>query len=494
MISGKSVLTGLMAVIQNPRFALLVIIGLGFFLRISGIDFGLPHRYHVDEPAHVVTAMKIGSGDLLPEYPPNSPHLWHVILLFEYGLYFLFGRMAGAFGSPLDLALSYQNDPTIFYLMPRITSAVLGTLTIGLVYLIGLKVHGRRVGLVASLFFSFCLLHVRDSHFAVPDAFAVFLITMSAFFAIRYLKARSVKNLIFAVVLGGVATGIKSFLPSFIVFPLGLTPWIATTRLRPSVSLLKMWVITGVVFLVFVGIGIPGLVARLVFRPGGVATSLDLAHMFLTAEFQGFQIDPLPAWLFYLRSFVWGWGLPLALMSGVGMWMATLRCSTDNLVLLSFPIMHYLGISVLWVPQVRYALPLFPFLAIFAAFAVSTVFDWVGKRLMISHFSVFAIIIFLLLLAPAYYSIQLDRLFQQTDTRTLAKEWVERNIPAGAKIAVQWHTPILATPTNPEPNSSRVYDVTTIDPFSSDARFYSLDHYRENGFQYLVISSYIYNL
>jgi hypothetical protein len=95
---------------------------------------------------------------------------------------------------------------------------------------------------------------------------------------------------------------------------------------------------------------------------------------------------------------------------------------------------------------------------------------------------------------PSYRIILLDRLWSQTDTRTLAKAWIEANVPAGTRIATQWHGPPLSTLSDPEPYSSRTYDVEILNPFSADPQLYSLQYYQDNGFDYLVLSSFIYQL
>lgn len=468
---------------------------LGLVLRLWGIDFGLPHRYHIDEPAHVVTSLKVGSGELLPDYPPNSPHFWHLALLLEYGLYFLVGKLTGQFHSPSDLALAYQADPTAFYLIGRVTSALLGTVTIGLVYALGCKVHGRRAGLLAGLFLAVCFLHVRDSHFAVPDALVVLLVTLTAFSALDYTQSGRFRSLALAAAAGGLATGLKSFLPAFVVLPLALAPLLAGGERLPIRKTVKAWLVSGFIFLAFVGVGDPGLILRPILQPDSLGGNLDLARLFFAGEFQGFEIDPLPAWLFYLRTFLWGWGFPMtvgAIM--IGMLLLVYRRSRAGILLLSFPLTYYVGISVLWVPQARYALPIFPFLALFAAYALDTAFERPAKVTKPLRVMGFTVTVVLLLAIPLYNSIRLDHLLQQSDTRTLAKGWIESHIPEGAKIAAQWHGPPLSTPLDPEPNSKRVYDVTVLDPFVSNEQLYTLDYYRENGFEYVIVSSFIYNL
>jgi len=52
------------------RYALVGILALALGLRLWGIGFGLPHRYHIDEPPQVIAALRLGQGDYHIVYPP----------------------------------------------------------------------------------------------------------------------------------------------------------------------------------------------------------------------------------------------------------------------------------------------------------------------------------------------------------------------------------------------------------------------------------------
>jgi hypothetical protein len=85
-------------------------------------------------------------------------------------------------------------------------------------------------------------------------------------------------------------------------------------------------------------------------------------------------------------------------------------------------------------------------------------------------------------------------LLTRTDTRTQAKAWIEQNIPAGAKIAVDWptHGPPLATAERPAPDSERAYAISLVGGAGLSER--SIDWYRGQGYQYLIASSFIYQI
>ena len=105
------------------------------------------------------------------------------------------------------------------------------------------------------------------------------------------------------------------------------------------------------------------------------------------------------------------------------------------------------------------------------------------------------ILILGVLAVPVLDSIQHDILLTQVDTRTLAKQWIEANLPAGAKIAADWpiHTPFLSaadqiSTTQP----TKIYDVDYIG--GTGLSDHTLDWYRQQGFDSLIASSFIYNI
>jgi hypothetical protein len=86
-------------------------------------------------------------------------------------------------------------------------------------------------------------------------------------------------------------------------------------------------------------------------------------------------------------------------------------------------------------------------------------------------------------------------LLTQIDTRTLAKQWIEANLPAGTKIAADWpiHTPFLSTANSiSTTQSAKVYDVDYVG--GTGLSDHTLDWYRQQGFQYLIASSFIDNI
>jgi len=145
----------------------------------------------------------------------------------------------------------------------------------------------------------------------------------------------------------------------------------------------------------------------------------------------------------------------------------------------------------------RYILLIIPMLVILGATVLDRIGSWIALVREWQNRRVRAIVMgaaLALSLQPLLSSVWYDYLLTQTDTRTLAMQWIEANFPDGTKIAIDWleHGPPLATPKRVTPHSSRTYDVTHIG--GTGLSDHSIEWYRERGFDYLIATSFIYDI
>src|SRR5512135_2436316 len=175
--------------------ALAGIVVLGAGLRSWGINFGLPFTYHVDEPTYISAALNLGAGNIGRQLnPPALPNL----LFLEYGAYYVAERVSRSIASVAEFEKIYRSDPSMFFLLGRLTTALLGVLNVLIIYIVGKKASNPVVALLSALFLSVAFLHVRDSHFAVPDVMMTTLVTTSILFCLLALKEADGKSLFLA--------------------------------------------------------------------------------------------------------------------------------------------------------------------------------------------------------------------------------------------------------------------------------------------------------
>ncbi|MDI6892275.1 MAG: glycosyltransferase family 39 protein [Actinomycetota bacterium] len=440
----------------------LVILAIALGVRVYGIRFGLPHIYHPDEaaivgPVHLI----VQTGDFNPHWF-NWPSLYIYIQVFVYVARFLFGVSKGSYASLADVTLPG------FYFWGRLVTALLGTFTVYVVYLIGRKMFDRETGLLAALFLALYFLHVKDSHYLTVDVPATFFVALSFFFSYLVLEKNETKHYILAGLIAGLAAATK-YNAILVVIPLALA--YVFRSLRDGVFGGKVWLGFFFAALGFF-IGCPYSVLDLPTFLDGVA--FDIYHYRMGHE--GFEGSN--NWLFYSRYlFREGVGPTLFPLTCGGVLLSFAKRREKDWLLLSFPLIYFVLLSTQKVNFVRNLLPILPFLAIFGAIfarrAATVILDQVklARSLRIALIAIFLISVLTL---PVVKALEFGYGCSQKSTRTLAAEWIEANIPKGSRIVIEDYAPPISG--DFEVIGFRLQD-------------HPLDFYAKEGFDYLVFSS-----
>ncbi len=90
---------------RNKSNIIFLILLLAVTLRILGIWHSYPYSFYPDEAHFVKRALSFGSLDFNPHWF-HKPALYMYILFFEYGLYFVIGKILGAWNSVSGFAVS----------------------------------------------------------------------------------------------------------------------------------------------------------------------------------------------------------------------------------------------------------------------------------------------------------------------------------------------------------------------------------------------------
>src|SRR5690606_16357178 len=108
----------------------------------------------------------------------NYPPFYAYVQAGAYALYFLKGAAAGLWSEvpPFTLPNYYQVGRTV--------TAVVGTLTVLVVYLVGREMARRRTGLLGAALLAGCYLHIIHSHYATFDVMVGFLAALTLLFSV----------------------------------------------------------------------------------------------------------------------------------------------------------------------------------------------------------------------------------------------------------------------------------------------------------------------
>ena len=389
------------------------------------------------------------------------------LLFLEYGIYYLIGHIAGIFPDAETFQKLFFSNVSSYYLIGRITTATLGTATVWLVYILGERAYGKIAGLAAAFFFGINFLHVESSHYIATDILLAFFISVSYINILSIYQTGRLKSYMWAGIFIGLGTASK-YNAATLVIPLLLAHWWNTghagngSKFAGGVSnpdnnraartlprspatrhmFLKtifhrnLWVAAGCmlfsffiaspfVFLDFSKFladfrGISEHMKVGVYSTGGGSQWLNYLALFIR--------DPL-----YLGSIHWS---TLGIVYAAGLLWALIKRGKREWLFLVYSVLYFLFIGNFGVCNPRYIIPVFPFLAVLSGGAVAAL--WNRKGQTVSGRTAIVSGIVLLSILPIRNSILNDIIFSRTDTRTLARDWVEATIPEGTIIALEW--------------------------------------------------------
>ena len=412
---------------KKEMICFIFIILIALILRIWGIDFGLPDKYIIDEGDLVYWAFYTGSERLRPLmylYAPLVPY----ILLVEFGAYFVVRNILGASLSSYDFFVSYLSDPTVFFLIGRITIALAGVATVWLVWLIGRRFYNIRIGFIASFFLALTFLHVKESHYIKQDVLAGLLVLASFYFALNILKKGKVKDYFISGVFLGLAVGAKY--QSVLILPV----IILAHFLKDKKIVFKKLAILGMSTFLIYSLTNP----YFIIEPKATIEK-TLARAVPERVLYQEHLEGKPVWWWYTTQHIpQGVGLPLffSAIAGFLICLSQAKKRKEYLLLSALPIIFFLTVD-LWTKRhyARYAVSLLPFFALGAAVFIDAVSRLIeNKKTQVTV----AIIVSLLFIYPsALRSIKFNVLITKPDTRKIGREWIEKNIPAGTKVLAE---------------------------------------------------------
>ncbi len=401
-------------------------------LRVTGANFGLPHLYHQDEPIIVNHAMAYGSGDLHPHFF-KVPPLLSYLLFMVYGAAYLLSSLLFHWTKD-DFALFFFRDPTLFYLAGRlIFGGVLGTASVWLLYRLGVKLFSRQTALLAAAFFASSFLHVRDSHYLYVDIPMIFCLLAAVNTLVNEEGRVEPRRFFLAGVWAGAATAFK-YTAAPLFFSLAAAAFLLE---EPAGEKGKRR------FLFSLKAAGGGLLAFVCLNP---YSALDFNFFMGEIRQQATAEGAVPFFHHLGYSLVAGEGV-LRVLLGLGGILTTLFKKPEARWLVSFPVVYYLMIAFFSQLYERYAMPLVPFGLLFGAYFLFEFTEKLPVRPTLKRAAVFLLVAAAILPSLAK-TLWLEELLLQTDTRTLALQWIQKNVPASTAIVLDhpFFSPRLSQP------------------------------------------------
>jgi hypothetical protein len=375
-----------------------------------------------------------------------------------------------------------------YYLWGRIAVAVMGVATIWLTYLIGREIDSAEVGLLGALFLAASPLHAEHSHNLVRDMPGLlFLLSAFYFLLLAYRQERWGRSVALGI-LTGISAGLGILAKSnnvILVAPLALTLGLSLWRAAGRRSLREILRVGGVAVLAVAAVA---LALALVFsyaNPIIASWNYDvfkLNYDLVFGHIFGYSSGFTPFWVidYFLRDpwrFVFLFSLP-------GMGLAAVALRERGWLLLSIPVPYLLALSFFTTHFLHWLIVALPFLGILAGLFLVHGGRWLDQRL--THWRLpWSRLVALGALGITLTSFKLiatqDYWFSQKDVRVTASEWLQANIPDGAKVAIERYGPYL-----PSKTRQVLYVVSAAQK--------DVETYRTEGVGYLVINASEYQL
>ncbi len=289
---------------RRSTLTLVAVLAVAAILRFWALGAGIPNTLGVDEPQIMQRSVRMmKAGTLNPEGFFDYPGLYLYVQAAVATARFLTGAMAGEWRSLNDVG---SDD---FYLWGRAVTATLGTLTVLVVYRIGMR-WGARHALLSAALLAVMPLHVRESHYVLTDIPTTFLVMVA--FLLTLAAHEHPTAAAFAKAGGAAGLAAATKYPGSLVLILPLVAIWMTPDSRPSRVLAALATVAAaaVTFL----IAAPYTILDL---PGFLNSYAALAYGYANGE------PPEPGWLLYLKhlrtSFLW----PAMLLLAAGVVLAT---------------------------------------------------------------------------------------------------------------------------------------------------------------------------
>ena len=399
---------------KRTIFLLLMLI-LALIVRLWGISFGLPGLDHGDETEVVNHAVRFGSGDFNPHRFQYGSFFQYILFIF-YGIYFLIGLLLGRFSSVHQFAIHFIKDPTAFYLIARGLSAVFGTATLCIVYLIGKRVKHEGVGLLAALFLALSSQHVVHSHYCTVDVTLTFFFTLAIYQCLMLFHSDHLLRYVVAGLSIGLAVATK-FSGGIALIALIVAHFLkgGNVSLVEKIFCKKLWLSIGAIFM-------GHFIACPYFYVDLDVALTEIAQLRSLHAFSGFNL-----WI-YLREFMKVyWGIPLGVLCVLGL-VRSLITTKREILVLSFTASAVLCFASLYrYVEAKYVLCAFPLCATLGSHLFVECLAWIEKRYL-------SLIIIIVLVHPLYLIGNWDYEHAQKSINLDAREWIEEHISVNAKI------------------------------------------------------------
>jgi len=461
---------------KPPILYLFIILAIGSFLRLYGLNWDQGFHLHPDERAIVMFTAPLEFPKSIDELlSPESSWNPHFFAYGNFPLYLL--KAAASLLANFDpLYLSYEK----INLVGRAISAIADLGTLILIYLLAKKLFNQTAGLLASFFYAISVFPIQTAHFYAVDTLLTFFIILTLYQLIRFYEKPSIKNSIFCGVFFGFSLATKVSAIPLVVAVFGAVAvdfalLVLKQPHKPHIwfphvpRFLKRLILDGVT------ITIATVFTFSILQPYAIIDFQEFLRQTqqqsqMTRDAFAFPytlqyVGKTPYWYELKNIFLWGQGPILAMLSFLGLLYVTLKLlktlyssreeQSDEsrsfssrlartIIILIFFWAYFFVVGKFAVGWMRYMLPLYPLLALFAAFFLQRLLSFranpersrrVSRGISLHALRLVGMTMTIILIV--LWPLSFMHIYTKPNTRVLATNWINQNIPYGSTIAIE---------------------------------------------------------
>jgi YYY domain-containing protein len=345
-----------------------------------------------------------------------------------------------------------------------------------LVYLTASRAYNKKVGIIAAAFSAFTVLQIQLSHFLAVDTFLTMFTMLAIYFAVCLAYEQPDTDgpvfkpkyfILFGVALGMAVASKVNTVPVSITLVLAALVRFSKldreTRYQEAAPAFAYLVLAALVSLVTFRIFQPYAFEG----PGffGVALNqdwLNTLRSLFDQQVGGVDWPPSiqwarrPVWFSAQNMVLWGMGIPMSVMAWGGFlgaaWQSLKGRWSTHLVIFGWTLAYFTWQSMAFNPTMRYQIPVYPTLTIFAGWGVVALWQAAKNKAEAARRHQWlkpaaGFIGGLVLVLTAAWAVAFSQIYSRPVTRVAASDWIYQNLPGPLTLPIEtaegaYHQPI----------------------------------------------------
>ena len=448
---------------------LFLIVAMALAIRLYGLDWDQGHLFHPDERSiymradcmYLTLANDPGRLDCANrDFPLDSPGIPGLGTFFDADrsplnphwfplgsvlIYILVGARAlmEPFTGVVDLG--------DLAMVGRTLTALADAGSILVLFVLGQRLYGRAVGLLAAGLGAFTAATIQLAHFYRPEPFVILLTLAGFWFMLNVAERGRWRDHWLLGIMVGLSFAVKPTSLHLLV-PLAVTYTVAVWRTWSFYRLMVPQVAVLTVAAQAVAAGVVAVGVFAVLQPyafldfakfaGDLAWEVRIAR---TAGLVPYTLQYVGAakGLYELnQTVVWALGLPLGLVAWGSLLLTILRSRQrpllGDLLLLSWVLATFLTVALFEVKFLRYIAPILPVIVLLGSRWLVAGHGWTMRRsVLLGKLAMTAIV--LVVLITAFHGLAFITIYSQPHPAVQASRWVNEQVPVGTIILTDNH-------------------------------------------------------